>query len=633
MIKKKMNYRLPQIIKVISAGLFLVVLVIIVVNLFIHSRKTLKVPYVQEVIDKEKIDKKEKIKLFEVKEGQKENFQIKAEKHYLGKDENYHLEGNVEIVFLKKKEGEDVFVKSEEIVYDKNLNYFRIYGEARIKFKDSSVKSSSFEYDAIKEIIKSQEGVKFISKTLACSARNFIFSVKNKKVEFNKNVRLQLPPSFGSPSPVDIEAERFDYWHEKKSGEIQEKVRLFHGDSQAECDILRFELSADERQIKKMLMKGQVEASIIDESRKGAYLNEEQPVHLYMERQDICADEIAIDVFFGLSQIRSIEASGNCSFKFISSPEKYTLIQGEKVGFYLHRKGDLREFYSSTKAKIIEHGESYEDSRRMEGEYIELKNYKNTLRIAGNNQMKARVRSLSREISADVILFSLKSDDFQAKGEVKAVFGKGKPGENFIGFFSNEHPVFITAEEMRYFAEDKRFSFSENVKIWQQDHVLLAKDIIWHEQTGILSSTGGVKSMIPFYSNEKEKKRVEISANQMNFDPEKNIISYSGKSLLEIKNLKLQANNISVNLDSENGSVKNIFASGEVVIFQNSSEGRGKEAFYDMGKEIVILSGNPVLIDKDKGRTEGDKLTFHLSDGKIVVENKGRERSTTVIKS
>jgi lipopolysaccharide export system protein LptA len=61
-------------------------------------------------------------------------------------------------------------------------------------------------------------------------------------------------------------------------------------------------------------------------------------------------------------------------------------------------------------------------------------------------------------------------------------------------------------------------------------------------------------------------------------------------------------------------------------------EARGKEAIYDPDKETIILLGNPVLEDKEKGITKGDKLTFYISDGRIFVENKGKERSVTVIK-
>ena len=70
----------------------------------------------------------------------------------------------------------------------------------------------------------------------------------------------------------------------------------------------------------------------------------------------------------------------------------------------------------------------------------------------------------------------------------------------------------------------------------------------------------------------------------------------------------------------------------KVIIVQDVGEARGKEARYDPDKETIILLGNPVLEDKERGITKGDKLTFFLADGRIFVENKGKERSVTVIK-
>ena len=52
----------------------------------------------------------------------------------------------------------------------------------------------------------------------------------------------------------------------------------------------------------------------------------------------------------------------------------------------------------------------------------------------------------------------------------------------------------------------------------------------------------------------------------------------------------------------------------------------------DVENETIVLLGNPVLIDKNKGKVEGDKLTFFIADDRITVENQGQERSITVIK-
>ena len=76
----------------------------------------------------------------------------------------------------------------------------------------------------------------------------------------------------------------------------------------------------------------------------------------------------------------------------------------------------------------------------------------------------------------------------------------------------------------------------------------------------------------------------------------------------------------------------NIVARDKVVVKQKDYEGLGDEARFDVREEIITVVGNPVLIDKDKGRTEGGKLTFYMTDGRILIENKDRDRSVTIIK-
>ena len=95
----------------------------------------------------------------------------------------------------------------------------------------------------------------------------------------------------------------------------------------------------------------------------------------------------------------------------------------------------------------------------------------------------------------------------------------------------------------------------------------------------------------------------------------------------------MTAAGLDIRLAEAGSEMEGLLARGKVVIVQEGKEGRGEEALYDLNANTVVLTGNPVLIDKDKGITEGDKLTFHLGDGRISIENKERDRSATVIKS
>jgi lipopolysaccharide export system protein LptA len=118
----------------------------------------------------------------------------------------------------------------------------------------------------------------------------------------------------------------------------------------------------------------------------------------------------------------------------------------------------------------------------------------------------------------------------------------------------------------------------------------------------------------------------------MTYFPEENLVVYQEKSSLAVRDATLWAQSISVYLGEEDADIQEIVARERVVIKQELGEAKGEEAIYDPEKESLVLLGNPVFIDKNRGRTEGDKLTFYMADGRILVENKDRERSVTIIK-
>jgi lipopolysaccharide export system protein LptA len=118
----------------------------------------------------------------------------------------------------------------------------------------------------------------------------------------------------------------------------------------------------------------------------------------------------------------------------------------------------------------------------------------------------------------------------------------------------------------------------------------------------------------------------------MRYTPENHQLVYKEACTLNVKNYTMSSKTMAVSLKKEDGKMKMIDALANVVITQESKEGRGGEAHYSPDQGMIILTGTPQLTDKNKGTSRGDKLTFYLSDGRILVENKERERSETVIK-
>lgn len=628
MVKTKINLR--KTIRLLIAAFLFIIVFLVGWNFITQSRKKQKVPIEKEEITSRKVEKKEEIEFFEVK-GEKGHFKIRADKHYIGEDEKYHLEGNVEVVFFKKSEGRDVFIYGEEIIYDENWNHFSLSGEARVKFKDILIESSSLDYDSKREIFESNKGVRFFSPALSGSAREMVYSIKEERLKLRDNIYLKIEPRVETYFPVEVRGERLDYSRRGKRGTVEGEVRLTHGQSQAWADSVKFELFVNEQQMKTLFLKGRAKVSIFEKEK----VISQRRTSLIPSgtKREIKADEIKIKGFQDLPQIHSLEAKGGCDFKFISSDGGFSLIQGEDLKFVLSRKGELREFHLKRKAIITEQGGETDPMRVIEGEIMTITGTAKVLNIRGKKDFKPRILLKDSEIYADEILIFLDNNNLELKGNVKAALHLRKGEEKSIGFFSREQPVFITAQKMRYSEEQKRFLFKGRIKMWQERKTLTAEEMILDEDTGKILCLGGVKSIVPYIPKDREEERIEISAQAMNFKPEENLIFFKEKGSLKVKNTNLKAHSIFVYLKGKKGDMENIFAQGKVIIVQNLREGRGEEARYDLHKETIVLLGNPVLIDKDKGIVNGDKLTFYMADGRIVVENKDRERSVTVIKS
>jgi lipopolysaccharide transport protein LptA len=621
--------------KIIRAGIviLLVIILAIIMRYFITSslRKP-QVPLKADDLTQQKIEKKDKVVHFEIKGGE-ESVRFKADRHYIGEDKNYHAEGNVEIIFLKKRDGKDVFIYGNEVVYDKDWNHFVLSGSGKVKFEDLVIESVSLHYDNKKELFSTAKGVNFSSEGISGTAQKLDYLLGQEKLLLRGNVHLRLRPIVQTSVPVLVQGKKFEYSRKTRQGRMDGGVSLFHGESRAAASNLSFVLSADEENIRTLALKGKAKAILREGERKNNPSSRWPSSFSQSARREVEAEEIEIMAFPDLQKVQAVEARGDCSFKFVSSSGSFTRIRAESVKFLFDRDGELAGFEALKEARMVDQEEKSAEKRVVEGDSLIIKDGTNVLGVKGKGPYEARVASSSSEIFAEEIFISLDNNNLEVKSGVKVVLNSKKGEKNRVGFFSEGDPVLIKAKQMRYFDQDKRFLFNGDIKAWQQKRTLLADEIALYEETGKILSRGGIKSIFPHKPKDEEKEeRVEISSDKMTYDPEQNLVCYEKRSSLKVKDIDLQAESILVYLGEEEGDVLKIVAREDVVIDQNVGEGRGEEAIYDPDKDSVVLLGNPVLVDKDRGITRGDKLTFYLADDRILVENKARERSVTVIK-
>jgi lipopolysaccharide export system protein LptA len=109
-------------------------------------------------------------------------------------------------------------------------------------------------------------------------------------------------------------------------------------------------------------------------------------------------------------------------------------------------------------------------------------------------------------------------------------------------------------------------------------------------------------------------------------------LTLTSKAYVGLPEARLEAGSVSAVIGREGLGVESLAAAGGVVVTKGAHTGRAAAAAYDAPADRITLTGHPVLTDR-RGLRQGDRLTFDLADDKILVENEGSGRSTTVIKS
>ncbi len=614
----------------VSLGL---VLILIVGYFLIRLQRQDRVPVKTDEVTQQKIEKREKPDHSEFN-GNEKILNVKADEQFMGEDNNYHAEGNVEIIFFKERDGQDIFLYGGRVIYDKDMTWFESTNQAKAKFKDLVVESILLNFDNKNEICRTDKGVRFTSRRLTGSAQNLNYLMDKKKLGLVGEVKLQIEPKEKDSSLFIVTGKRLDYDEISQQGKIEGDVQLFYGESRASSDIMEFELYPDGEQIKTVILKKNAWASLVgDGGEEESHPSRGQSLLFSRsERREIEGKEIRLRFFQEISGLQEVEAIGSSSFKFISSSGEFTQVEAETSQFTFDKEGELIEFQALRNARIVKQAKDPDETRRIEGDSLIKMRDSDLLRVKGRGRYDARISSQGSDIFAGEMAISLDTNDLEVEDGVKVIL-KSKPGEDRpIGIFSKDLPVFVQAKEMRYFAEQKRFIFSEDTRAWQEKKVLQSEEIELFDETGKILCAGGVKSMMPHTTKEGKEEKLKISSEKMAYSPEQNLVVYEEKCSLAVRDAILRAQSISVYLGEGDEGIQKIVGCKKVVVTQNQGEAFGEEAIFDPEKESLVLLGNPVFIDKNRGKTEGDKLTFYMADGRILVENEERERSKTEIK-
>ncbi len=612
MASTKLN--LARLLKFLIAGVLFVIVTVIAINFIQYSNRRPEFKRVENESPPEKTEKIKRGEFFEEKGGEIP-LEGQFNEQFIDEEGRLHAVGNVEFKYKGKYE-----LYADEIVYDQEWTHFLLKGKAKIRYKEAILEGSYLEYDRKAEVFKTNENAVFSSDRITGFANELIYIIKEERLELKNQVYLELTTRLDSFSPMIVKGEKFFYLRANRKGRMEGSVEFSQGESHGSADSVEFELFPEEEHVRSVLLKGNVVGTVV-EVGDGR-----------IERH-VQADEVKLLAFQNFSKIRSLEAEGNCLFRFLFPSGNSQQGESNSLKFALSQDGRLIEFRALGQARLVDMDGETEEERIVEGESLVMVEAREDLQIKGNVEHEASLSSKNYKISAKEIILDTEKNNLEASENVKVILNPGN-GKKTMGFFSQDKSIFITSEKMRYSAEEERFIFTEGVKSWQEKEILHTDELSVDQGTGKIECIGQVQSIFPYESKKSQNQgNVEISANKMDYNPEEKAITFSGACSLKANEVKLTSKAIKIQFNEDQGEMQKFLATGNVIIVQQQSEARGEEAHFDLENETIVLLGNPVLIDKDKGRTEGEKLTFFIADDRIVVENQGQERSFSVIKS
>lgn len=130
------------------------------------------------------------------------------------------------------------------------------------------------------------------------------------------------------------------------------------------------------------------------------------------------------------------------------------------------------------------------------------------------------------------------------------------------------------------------------------------------------------------------EQRVELSADQLQYDQRSGISTYSGNVTVQQGSLHITGDRIEI--QSNNGQFKSATAEGSpVVLVQQQNDGRMINAsaqylFYNNDAREVLLRGNAVII-QGKDRFQASEMTYHLDNETIQAKGDSRRNERVEI--
>jgi lipopolysaccharide export system protein LptA len=567
------------------------------------------------------VDLKERVRQQEYKDG-RPVVDIRGESFFRGPDGRNHLTGSVEIVNLGPG-GETVSrLSAGEVVYDPGSLRFTVTGHVRVEAAGVLLEGETFEYDKKEGLLGTAGGGRFSSKTISGHAPELSYRESTEEIRLGGGFQFEMPESGeGGPDrrPMTVSGQSLVLDRRWRRGRIEGRASIRGARFQGTSKAASFVAAPDESSLESAVLEGAAKVVLIGKEPPGEGNGE------------IRADRIAVS--FGREpSALAIQTTGRSSLSLRSAQDRTETVLAPAVLLNVFR-GDGHCTWSASGGIRAEIKKAGAVRRTLEGQEAALDSA-TILHVSGGSGRPAVADSAEARIEAPEIAVATQTGDVLASGGVACILKRGD-GRRTAGFFSPNEDVSVSSEKLELRAGTSTSLFTGSVIARQGTDILRAGEIEIAGETGGMTGGGGVTISLTEAAEEGRSgaRTIELHGEDMAYRSDLRTLAFSSKASVKLPDARLEAATITAVIGRDGNAVESLAASTGVSVSSGRYVGRSESASYQAATGRITLTGRPFLTDDKGGSARGAKLTFDLTDDKILIENEGSGRATTVVRS
>jgi lipopolysaccharide export system protein LptA len=226
------------------------------------------------------------------------------------------------------------------------------------------------------------------------------------------------------------------------------------------------------------------------------------------------------------------------------------------------------------------------------------------------------------------------------RGKVSTTYYSQKQTNGATPFTKTNAPVYLTSDQAQFDHQGEVGVYSGNARAWQENNYVRANELVIYQKEKRFEGEGRVQSLL-YNVKQKEGGKVTnqpvfASAEKISYNDNNKLLHYEIDVDIRQGSDRIKSGIADIYL-SENNEVKQTIIQNDVVITQPNRRVRGTWAKYTIADEIVVLRGNPAIVeDSEQGTTQGSEMTVAMREKRVInqgsTNQSGTGRTRTVYK-